>query len=127
MHHTPFNDARSKKLEVISFYNTNKGRVGTLDMRCSKYSANRKTRRWPLAIFYYIVGMVGSNAYTLYGMYSKSEQMTRFEFVRRLGLALAKPFLEQRLMIRNLTEDLKTLILETLGRRGGNRIKQVRL
>lgn len=64
---------------------------------------------------------------TLYGMYSKSEQMTRFEFVRRLGLALAKPFLEQRLMIRNLTEDLKTLILETLGRREGNGIKQVRL
>ena len=65
MHHTPYTDVRSGKPEIISFYNATKSGVDTLDQKCSNYSANRRTRRWPLAVFYHIMAEASSNAFTL--------------------------------------------------------------
>ncbi|KAJ8892547.1 hypothetical protein PR048_005128 [Dryococelus australis] len=77
MHHSELNDTSTGKPEIISFYNATKSGVGTLDMKCSNYSTNRKTR-WPLAIFYYILAMCVFNAYVLYNMFSKAEKLARY-------------------------------------------------
>ncbi|KAJ8884858.1 hypothetical protein PR048_011054 [Dryococelus australis] len=84
-------------------------------MKCSNYSTNRKTRRWPLEIFFYVLAMCGSNAYVLYNMYSKAEKLARYEFVKILAISLATPFMKKILKIPNLPDKLKTLIQAAVG------------
>jgi hypothetical protein len=50
-----------KNKEIIEFYNGTKGGVDALDEKCTVYSTNRRTNRWPLAIFYTLINisMVG--------------------------------------------------------------------
>lgn len=114
MHHTQFTDSSNNKPEIISFYNATKSGVDTLDMKCSNYSANRKTRRWPLAILYYMLAMCSSNAYTLYNIFQSTKKMSRYDFVLNLGISLAKPYMKKRLLIPNLPEDLRKSIVEAL-------------
>ncbi|CAH2086577.1 unnamed protein product [Euphydryas editha] len=52
MHHASNVDEASKKPEIILFYNETKFGVDLVDQRCSNYLTGRRTRRWPLAIFY---------------------------------------------------------------------------
>ncbi|KAJ8876515.1 hypothetical protein PR048_020960 [Dryococelus australis] len=115
MHHSEFNDTSTGKPEIILFYNATKSGVETLDMKCSNYSTNRKTRRWPLQIFYYVLAMCGSNACVLYNMYSKAEKLARHEFVKNLGISLATPFMKKRLTIHNLLDKLRKHIQEAVG------------
>ncbi|KAJ8877808.1 hypothetical protein PR048_022266 [Dryococelus australis] len=115
MHHSEFNDTSTGKPEIISFYDATKPGVDALDMKCSNYSTNRKTRRWPLAIFYYILAMCGPSAYVLYNMYSKAEKFSRYEFVKNLGISPATPFMKKRPTISNVPDELRKLIQEAMG------------
>lgn len=110
MHHTEFTDYRANKPEIIGFYNATKGGVDTLDMKCSNYSANRKTRRWPLAVFYHIIAVAGSNAHTLHAMYKENKKMTRYNFTREVAFGLVHNYLQMRLGISNLPNDLRAII-----------------
>lgn len=51
--------------EIIQFYNSTKGGVDTLDQLCHTYSTGRKTRRWPLCLFYNLLDIVGYNSMVL--------------------------------------------------------------
>lgn len=112
MHHSPFFDEQVQKPEIISFYNTTKSGIDTLDMKCSNYSANRKTRRWPLAVFYHMIAMACSNAHILHSMYSGNEKMLRYDFNRAVAMSLICNHLENRLQIPNFQADLRALILD---------------
>lgn len=50
-HHDRKCDEHSGKPDIILYYNMYKSGVDTLDQQCSNYSSNRRTRRWPMAIF----------------------------------------------------------------------------
>ena len=52
MHHTNIVNQHSKKPEINEFYNSTKTGVDSLDQKCATYSCNRKSRRWPLTIFF---------------------------------------------------------------------------
>lgn len=125
MHHSAYNDTTNDKPEIVSFYNATKSGVDTMDMKCSNYSTNRKTRRWPLAIFYYILNIAESNAYNLYKLYPNSQQISRYEFLRKLGLSLVNPYLRRRLTIPNLTKELVDLIEATLGEQSNKKQNSV--
>jgi len=112
MHHSEFADQKSNKPEMISFYNSTKSGIDTLDMKCSNYSANRRTRRWPLAIFYYLISVSCSNAYV---MYLHKGKLTRFEFMKSIGISLLREHMKTRLQIPNLPDDLRKIISNTLG------------
>src|SRR5215510_5531487 len=43
---------KPKSQEIIHFYNSTKGGVDTVDQLCGNYSVSRRTRRWPLCIFF---------------------------------------------------------------------------
>lgn len=45
----------SGKSDVVEFYNSTKGAVDAFDEMSSIMSCSRKTRRWPLCIFYGII------------------------------------------------------------------------
>ena len=114
MHHVDYTDAMTGKPEIITFYNATKSGVDTLDMKCSNYSANRRTRRWPLAIFYHLLAVSCSNGYVLYEHFEKADKMSRFDFMKVLGLSMTKNHLRQRLNVPNHPDSLKKLMMEVL-------------
>ena len=107
-----FKSGRESLAEMISFYNSTKSGIDTLDMKCSNYSANRRRRRWPLAIFYYLISVSCSNAYVIYLHKGK---LTRFEFMKSIGISLLREHMKTRLQIPNLPDDLRKIISNTLG------------
>src|SRR5215469_13131144 len=71
-HSQPIVSEVNGKPEIIEFYNITKGSVDTFDQMCSAYSCSRRTRRWPLYIFY---GMV--NACSISSWIIHTENMKR--------------------------------------------------
>uniref|UniRef100_A0A1B6LUY7 PiggyBac transposable element-derived protein domain-containing protein n=1 Tax=Graphocephala atropunctata TaxID=36148 RepID=A0A1B6LUY7_9HEMI len=116
MHHTVETNLAKKKPEMISFYNSNKCGVDLLDMKCAVFSSSRKTRRWPLAIFYRLVNIGSVNSYITYMSYTGSTMVPRFDFIKSLGHELIVPHLQRRLAeTPNLPRDLKIDIERILG------------
>lgn len=113
MHHKDGNDAMNGKPEMISLYNSTKGGVDLLDMKCSNYCANQRTRRWPLAIFYHVIAVSCCNAHILH-QHTNETQKSRFDFMNALAMALIKPQLQKRFEIPNLNQELRDIIEKTL-------------
>lgn len=65
---THVGDDRKKKPEIIRFYNKTKGGVDTFDYMCHSFSCKRKTRRWPMVVFY---NMLDSSAIAAFVMYKE--------------------------------------------------------
>ncbi|CAH2103893.1 unnamed protein product [Euphydryas editha] len=59
MHDSLDEDNESFLPEIIAFYNKTKCGVDVFDQLSKKYSTSRKTRRWPLCIFYSLLNTVG--------------------------------------------------------------------
>ena len=55
-----------RKPEVILTYNETKAGVDTMDQMTRTYSCKRKTRRWPLVVFYNILDISAINAYVIW-------------------------------------------------------------
>nr|CAI5843818.1 unnamed protein product [Callosobruchus analis] len=56
----------TKKPFIIETYNSTKGAVDTFDQMCQNMCANRKTRRWPLCLFFNMINMACINSYVIY-------------------------------------------------------------
>ena len=69
IHHKP-TVIEKTKTDIQMFYNATKGGVDTFDQLCSSYSSSRKTRRWPLCVFYGILNIAFSNAHVLHTLKS---------------------------------------------------------
>src|SRR5215470_15414339 len=54
------------KPEIIKYYNSTKGGVDAFDQMCSQYSCSRRTRRWPLCVFYGMLNATAINAYIIF-------------------------------------------------------------
>lgn len=105
-----------KKPEMISFYNETKIGVDILDMKCAVFSSNRKTRRWPLAMFYRLINIGSVNSFIVYMSYTGTVQMTRFDFIKELAHELIVPHLRRRIEdIPNLPRNLQVDIRKILG------------
>lgn len=116
MHNTIETNQEKKKPEIISFYNSTKAGVDLLDMKCAIFSSNRKTRRWPLAIFYRLVSIASVNAFVVYMCYRGNTLMNRFDFIKSLAHDLIVPHLRTRLdQVANLPRGLKMDIQSILG------------
>lgn len=107
MHHSVHVDEQTKKPEIIALYNSTKGGVDGLDHKIANYSSNRRTRRWPMAIFFTIIDVsAGVNAFVIHQTYEKTPRMKRMEFMRDLAFDLIKPFIAQRLQKGHLPREL---------------------
>ena len=107
MHHTANEDQETGKPEIISFYNQTKGGVDALDQKCTTYSTNRRTRRWPMTIFFTILNIAGINAHILHGCYKNNQTIKRKEFCKILSRQLAEPYLNARLCNSRIPRELR--------------------
>jgi hypothetical protein len=65
-HHTSTIDSNDKKTpKIIEAYNDYKGGVDALDWRIEKYTCRRKTARWTLNVFFYLLDVAAANAVVL--------------------------------------------------------------
>lgn len=100
--------------EIIKFYNQTKGGVDALDMKCSNYSSSRRTRRWPLAIFYRLLDICSNNSFVLYIHYKDTQPITRFNFIDELASDLIKQHIQRRLLNAKMPKELKCIMKQCI-------------
>lgn len=98
MHHSSNIDPETGKPEIIADYNLTKGGVDSLDRKCANYSPSRRTRRWPMAIFFYMLNMSTVNAYILYNSCKNRKELERKDFLKQLAKSLTIPYMQQRFL-----------------------------
>lgn len=116
-HETPSINPRSKKPEIIECYNATKGAVDSLDQICNNMSCSRKTRRWPLCIFYGMINIMLVNSYVIYvhNMTAQSlRPVSRRDFAKALHCELVKPWLQHRYRMTTLPRHLQESIASIL-------------
>lgn len=94
MHDQKDEDRTVRIPEIIQFYNATKGGVDCFDKLCHTYSVSRKTRRWPLCVFYGLLNAVGINSMVLLlGSESKTKECVpnRRTYLKKLAVDLIKP------------------------------------
>lgn len=99
--------------EMVDFYNKTKGGVDTFDQLSHTYSVSRKTRRWPLCMFYGLLNTVGINSMVLlkFSLSANKENISnRRTFLKTLSLQLITPFLEERKNWPTLTSNIRQMI-----------------
>ncbi|XP_058836768.1 piggyBac transposable element-derived protein 4 [Topomyia yanbarensis] len=65
LHFNNETDAKGKSI-INLFYNSTKGGVDTLDQLCHAYTVQRKTNRWPHAIFFNMINVVAVAAFVIH-------------------------------------------------------------
>lgn len=107
MHNDASLDDETKKLEVIHFYNSTKG----VDQMCGNYSVSRRTRKWPLAIFFQLLNIAGINANILYNnTQMEKKHKTRRSFLKSLSMNLMKNYLCERAEMTNFPTDIQCFL-----------------
>lgn len=114
-HHAQSIDEKTKKPTMITDYNHTKGGVDEIDKKCSIYSCTRKTRRWPMAIFYRILDLAGVNAFVLYQS-CPGAKLRRGDFLLSLARDLVLPTLKERVYNDRLPRELRLTIRRVLGK-----------
>lgn len=84
------------KPEIITWYNATKAGVDVVDEMCATYSTSRRTRRWPMALFYRLLDIAGINAQVIYEANNGPRKVVRRLFLRDLGIALVRPQIKKR-------------------------------
>lgn len=116
MHFAKSTDPETQKPEIVSFYNRNKGGVDTLDEKCAKSSSSRRTRRWPLVIFFRMLDISIVNTYILHQSYKDNEMITdKSNFAKALANALVHEHMVARLNNSRIPREIRVNITRILG------------
>lgn len=97
----------AKKPEIISFYNTTKGGVDTVDKMCGTYTVGRRCKRWPLVIFFRILDIAGINSQVIFVSNNPETKTVRRLFLRGLGLDLLKLQVSKRVTTKTVPRSLR--------------------
>lgn len=113
-------DEETNKPEIVLFYNSTKGGVDTYDQLCHSKTVARKTRRWPLRVFYGMLDGAGINSYVILNankekLNPNSKRIPRRQFLQKLAMQLVIPHLKNRLKVPTLSRYLRLLISDVLG------------
>lgn len=107
MHHGADTDEVTGKPEIIADYNRSKGGVDSVDQMCANYCCLRRTKRWPMVIFFTMVNVsAGVNSYVLYEAYENTPKRTRLEFMKDLAKSLVAPLMERRISVGFIKQEL---------------------
>ncbi len=119
MHHSNTIDSESneeKKPEIVTFYNATKGGVDQNDQMCASYNVGRRTRRWPVAIFFHLINTIGINAMVIYNSAkNRRSSMLRRKFLQELALALIRPHQLKRVADTHLPRGLRKRLRKQFG------------
>lgn len=111
MHDTNEIDNETGKPIVIMDYNATKSGVDTVDQKCANYSTKRKTRRWPMAVFYRFLDMNGVDAHvpsTANNLNNPNAKKTRMDFLE--AFSLLENHFKERTNVKNLPLDIKAFL-----------------
>lgn len=109
--------SESGKPDIIHFYNATKGAVDTFDEMSSAMSCSRKTRRWPLCVFYGMLNSILINSYIIYvhqAFKNNIKPITRRAFVKDISVELTNLQIQARKSMPNLSRSLKRNIDEVV-------------
>ncbi len=81
-HSNSVRDDETKKPEIILFYNKTKGSVDAFDQKIEKFTCRRKSNRWPLNVFMFMLDVAAINAAVLYNL--KHPDLTNTRLRRRM-------------------------------------------
>ncbi|XP_026150656.1 M-phase phosphoprotein 8 isoform X3 [Mastacembelus armatus] len=115
-HRMPKISSRTKrKPQMMLDYNRCKGGVDTMDKMISTYSCRRKTKRWPLALFFNMLDISAFNAYIVWtaihpGWHQRTSHRRRL-FLHELGKKLITPHMTRRQHLPQ-TPGAASLVLE---------------
>lgn len=116
MHHDRAIDSETNKSEITMYYNCTKGGVDALDEKCVVYCTGRRTRRWPMAIFYRVLDISAVNAFVMYNAFKDNPVTTRLDFMLDLASSLVKQQMERRVTDFHLTFELRACIRRVMGK-----------
>ncbi|XP_066978516.1 piggyBac transposable element-derived protein 4-like isoform X2 [Macrobrachium rosenbergii] len=114
VHHNP-TIVEGKKTQIHMFYDATKGGVDTFDQMCAATSCGRKTRRWPLCLFYGILNIIVNNAFIIYSNKPNNREVTRRQFGMKLAMELSRPWAHYRLTRTGLQRELSAVIQSVFG------------
>lgn len=86
---------------MILYYNHTKGGVDTNDQMCAKYNVGRRTKRWPMVIFYHLLNVAGINALVIYKA-NVEQGISSREFLKHLAVDLTRAHQQTRAKIPQL-------------------------
>lgn len=111
MHDNNEIDEETQKPEIILHYNRTKCGVDTVDQKCSSYTTQRITRRWPLAIFFRILDIAGINSEIIINSNRPADTPPRRrKYLTSLGLSLMENHLKERAKIKTLPKDIREFL-----------------
>ncbi|KAF0311053.1 PiggyBac transposable element-derived protein 4 [Amphibalanus amphitrite] len=97
-HETPMVDERTRKPEIILYYNSTKGGVDVVDSMLETAMGKPTLRRWPTAVFFMMLGVAQVNGFTVLLLNRGSTGGGDRRAMRlALGQELVKPRLQERL------------------------------
>jgi hypothetical protein len=115
LHHHSAICSDSGKPEIIEFCNKAKGAVDMLDQMCARYTVQRATRRWTLAMFCGMINIAAVNALVIYAHNMRKDRpekkIKRKDFLLRIAHNLVTPFVTQRYKLHTLPRNIKTAII----------------
>ncbi|GLV40940.1 hypothetical protein CBL_08514 [Carabus blaptoides fortunei] len=97
----------AQKAELLIFCNMTKDGVDTNDKLCATYNVGRRTRRWPVAIFFHLINVCAINALVIYNFGNNGNPLNRREFLKKLGRELAEPFQRERMDDPHISRNIK--------------------
>ena len=79
--------------DMIMDYKATKAAVDRVDQFCHNYSAQKKTKRWPLAYFYSCLNIAGINSTVIFPskIFTNEANHRRRVFLENLGVSLLHP------------------------------------
>ncbi|KRX12993.1 PiggyBac transposable element-derived protein 4 [Trichinella nelsoni] len=98
-----------EKPEIVLFYNKTKSGVDHADQLAQCYNTARKSRRWPLAIFFHLLNVSVINASVIH-QHNTGESGKRKNFIKNIAFELLQPYLRSRLECKTLTKKLRPQI-----------------
>ena len=111
----------SRKPEILLTYNKTKGGVDAVDQMAHAFTTRRKTKRWPLEIFFNIIDLSSIAALIVFRMKypldTLSHDDNRQKFNIDIGRSLALPQIIRRSAVLTLQKQVQnniTAILDTL-------------
>lgn len=109
MHDKPdVDDGEAKKPNMVLDYNATKGSVDAFDQNVGQYTCAKKTRRWPMRLFFFILDAACYNAFVVSTIATDQNTSSTPSHRRRLFLTegadmLIRPFIDMRSSIPSIS------------------------
>lgn len=110
LHDTNEVDDETGEPVQIMDYNATKGGVDTIDLMCSRISTSRRTKRWPMIIFFRYLDIAGINSMRIYQMNNCLKKFVRREYIFGLAIELMDENLRERAKICSLPKDISVFL-----------------